>query len=123
MANIVKMPNASGDVEQEMIINMEWGGFNSHKVPGASTRFDHAIDREEDPTSQRFEKQISGRYLGEITRKVCVDLMDSGLLFAHADEKNKRSGQSCVSPQTSFYNTHDVGDRRIRTQLRAFLGQ
>ena len=146
MANIVKMPNASGDVEQEMvsgpgcrrcthivvvvvvvvvggvggggggwqlvavhlpsvfvylsylfflrcsqIINMEWGGFNSHKVPGASTRFDHAIDREEDPTSQRFEKQISGRYLGEITRKVCVDLMDSGLLFAHADEKTKEA--------------------------------
>ena len=70
---------------------MEWGGFNSHKVPGASTRFDHAIDREEDPTSQRFEKQISGRYLGEITRKVCVDLMDSGLLFAHADEKTKEA--------------------------------
>ena len=60
---------------------MEWGGFDSHAVAGAATVYDYAIDREEDPTSQRFEKQISGRYLGEITRKVCVHLMDSGLLF------------------------------------------
>ena len=40
------------------IVNMEWGGFDSHAVAGAATVYDYAIDREEDPTSQRFEKQI-----------------------------------------------------------------
>jgi hexokinase len=67
---------------------MEWGGFNSHDVPGCATVFDYSIDREEDPTSQRFEKQISGRYLGEIARKVCVHLMDSGLLFSDSTDSN-----------------------------------
>jgi len=64
---------------------MEWGGFDSHSVAGAATVYDYAVDREEDPTSQRFEKQISGRYLGEIARKVCVHLMNSGILFANVD--------------------------------------
>ena len=64
---------------------MEWGGFDSHSVCGASTVFDMQIDREENPGSQRFEKQISGRYLGEIARLVICNLIESGLLFAGDD--------------------------------------
>ena len=64
---------------------MEWGGFNSHGVCGASTVYDMQIDRAENPGSQRFEKQISGRYLGEIARLVICNLMQSGLLFAGED--------------------------------------
>ena len=64
---------------------MEWGGFNSHGVCGASTVYDMQIDRAENPGSQRFEKQISGRYLGEIARLVICNLMESGLLFAGDD--------------------------------------
>lgn len=64
---------------------MEWGGFNSHAVAGAVTSFDMQIDRDEDQGAQRFEKQISGRYLGEIARHVIVHLISSGVLLAADD--------------------------------------
>ena len=81
---------------------MEWGGFDSHSVAGAATIYDYAIDREEDPTSQRFEKQISGRYLGEITRKVIVHLMDSNLLFHDCNETTKQASSSVFRTKHAF---------------------
>jgi len=85
---------------------MEWGGFDSHSVAGAATVYDYAVDREEDPTSQRFEKQISGRYLGEIVRKVCVHLMNSGILFANVeDDANILTAADTVFRQKHAFTT------------------
>lgn len=61
----------------EMIINMEWGGFDSsdRKVLPL-TSFDRALDRESaHPAEQIYEKMISGMYLGEITRLVLTQLV------------------------------------------------
>ena len=65
------------DVTGEMIINMEWGGFDSadRKILPL-TAYDRQLDRESvHPTEQIYEKLISGMYLGEITRIVLTRLV------------------------------------------------
>jgi hexokinase len=67
----------------EMVINMEWGAFDNEGVVLPSTVYDAKLDRESaHPREQRFEKMISGMYLGEITRLVLIDLISTGELFA-----------------------------------------
>jgi hexokinase len=67
----------------EMVINMEWGAFDNEGVVLPSTPYDAKLDRESaHPREQRFEKMISGMYLGEITRLVMADLISTGELFA-----------------------------------------
>jgi hexokinase len=66
-----------------MVINMEWGAFDNEGVVLPSTPYDAKLDRESPhPREQRFEKMISGLYLGEITRLLMVDLISTGELFA-----------------------------------------
>jgi hexokinase len=88
--NVSKWADRPTD-KSNVIINMEWGGFNSKNVPGLYNKFDEIIDINEDFGSQRFEKQISGRYLGELTRLACLHLFQKEqLLFQNT--LNGRSG-------------------------------
>jgi hexokinase len=76
IAHILKCPGlcASG----EMIVNMEWGGFNRLNT----NIYDNVLDRASlNAGKQLFEKMVSGMYLGEIARLVIVELMEQGLLF------------------------------------------
>jgi hexokinase len=75
-ARILKYPElgACG----EMIVNMEWGNFDKLKtndydifVDGAS----HNAGR------QKLEKMVSGMYIGEIARRVIVEMTGKKLLF------------------------------------------
>lgn len=55
-----------GAPSEEMVINTEWGNLD---MSGAMTVFDAAIDAASpNPTQQRYEKMISGMYLGELCR-------------------------------------------------------
>ncbi|KAJ1974883.1 hypothetical protein H4R34_004548 [Dimargaris verticillata] len=66
----------------EMVINMEWGSFDNSKQVLPLTWFDNSVDREtQNPCMQVFEKMVSGLYLGEVTRKVLLYLIDCQLLF------------------------------------------
>ncbi|KAH6561170.1 hypothetical protein BASA50_003838 [Batrachochytrium salamandrivorans] len=65
----------------EMIVNTEWGAFNSPCLP--VSKYDRMVDAHtNNPKTQVFEKMISGLYLGEIARYVLVDLIEDGELFA-----------------------------------------
>ncbi|KAG9291260.1 hypothetical protein G9A89_021762 [Geosiphon pyriformis] len=67
---------------EDMIVNMEWGGFDNERKVLPITLFDNKLDRESiNPRAQIFEKLISGMYLGEIARNVIIHLIDSDLLF------------------------------------------
>ncbi|KAJ8433487.1 hypothetical protein Cgig2_018021 [Carnegiea gigantea] len=77
--NILKpygVPPKSG----QMVINTEWGNFNSSRLP--LTVFDRALD---DNSSNRgkqvLEKMLSGRYLGEIVRRILLWLAENAALF------------------------------------------
>jgi len=61
----------------EMIVNMEWGGFDKLKT----NRYDQVLDRASHNSGlQQLEKMVSGMYLGEIARLVIVEMIEKGLL-------------------------------------------
>ncbi|TKY64439.1 Hexokinase-1 protein [Spatholobus suberectus] len=64
----------------EMVINMEWGNFQSSHLP--LTQYDYALDAESlNPGEQIFEKIISGMYLGEIVRRVLCKMAEEACFF------------------------------------------
>ncbi|XP_067391466.1 hexokinase-3-like [Emydura macquarii macquarii] len=69
--------------EGRMCINMELGAFGDNGCLDAFfTRFDQLVDQASlNPGKQRFEKLISGMYLGEIVRHILLELTAKGLLF------------------------------------------
>ncbi|XP_037383597.1 hexokinase-2 [Talpa occidentalis] len=69
--------------EGQMCINMEWGAFGDNGcLDDFRTKFDVAVDELSlNPGKQRFEKMISGMYLGEIVRNILMDFTKRGLLF------------------------------------------
>ena len=67
--------NLAADLGPAGIRNLESGNFDG--VAAVETPYDAALDRELDeppPGAQRFEKMVSGHYLGEILRRALVDL-------------------------------------------------
>ncbi|NXN53993.1 HXK3 protein, partial [Rynchops niger] len=75
-----------GTVEGEqgrMCINMEWGAFGDNGcLDHIFTDFDRLVDEKTiNPGKQRFEKLISGMYLGEIVRYILLGLVEKQVLF------------------------------------------
>ena len=67
--------NLAADLGPAGIRNLESGNFDGVAV--VATSYDAALDREVDeppPGAQRFEKMVSGHYLGEILRRALVDV-------------------------------------------------
>src|SRR4029077_9744969 len=67
--------NLAADLGPAGIRNLESGNFDG--VAAVGTPYDAALDRELDepqPGAQRFEKMVSGQYLGEILRRTLGDL-------------------------------------------------
>ncbi|XP_067458953.1 hexokinase-2 [Thunnus thynnus] len=66
-----------------MCVNMEWGAFGDNgELDDFFTQFDRFVDDcSNNPGKQRYEKMISGMYLGEIVRNVLMDFTTKGLLF------------------------------------------
>uniref|UniRef100_A0A8C9P6W2 Hexokinase-2 n=1 Tax=Spermophilus dauricus TaxID=99837 RepID=A0A8C9P6W2_SPEDA len=69
--------------EGRMCVNMEWGAFGDNGcLDDFRTEFDKAVDDLSlNPGKQKFEKMISGMYLGEIVRNILIDFTKRGLLF------------------------------------------
>jgi hexokinase len=67
--------NLAADLGPAGIRNLESGNFDG--VGAVETPYDAALDRELDeppPGAQRFEKMVSGHYLGEILRRALEDM-------------------------------------------------
>lgn len=78
------LPGQTSDEEpKQMIINTEWGAFGDNGVLNfARTKWDHELDEFSiNRGNQIFEKMISGMYMGEIVRRILVDLTRRGYLF------------------------------------------
>ncbi|MHB1403967.1 MAG: hexokinase family protein [Desulfitobacteriaceae bacterium] len=60
-----------------VIINTESGNFSA----APETAYDQRLDQKSDnPGEQRFEKKLSGKYLGELFRQIVLDFSHRGLL-------------------------------------------
>lgn len=78
------LPGQMADDEpKQMIINTEWGAFGDNRVLDfVRTKWDHELDEFSiNRGNQIFEKMISGMYMGEIVRRILVDLTRRGYLF------------------------------------------
>jgi hexokinase len=87
-----------------MIINVEWGNFNSLRLAPYDIQLDNASDNR---GQQILEKMVSGMYLGEITRLIFKDLINRRMLF-------KESDSSVLDTAKSFkteYMSEIEGDR------------
>ncbi|KAG9510747.1 Hexokinase-1, partial [Fragariocoptes setiger] len=76
--------NSDEDQEpRQVIINTEWGAFGDNGVLDfIRTKWDHEVDEFSiNRGNQIFEKMISGMYMGEIVRRIIVDLTRRGYLF------------------------------------------
>ncbi|XP_030060832.1 putative hexokinase HKDC1 [Microcaecilia unicolor] len=69
--------------EERMCINTEWGGFGDNGcLDDIRTNYDQQVDEGSlNSGKQRFEKMISGMYLGEIVRQILIELTKHDLLF------------------------------------------
>ncbi|NXO34602.1 HXK3 protein, partial [Locustella ochotensis] len=104
-----------------MCINMEWGAFGDNGcLDHIFTHFDKVVDESTiNPGKQRFEKLISGMYLGEIVRQILMVMTEKQLLF-----------QGKISPklqtrnifQTKFLSTVELNGLPLR-QIRAILNE
>ena len=122
--NVTKNGDVAKEKGKEIVINMEFGNFDSKDLLVLPrTPFDEQIDRESpNPGAQRLEKMISGFYKGEIARLILLRLSKNGILPESFQQKlNKRN----------IFESKDVsaiiGDRlpgrhRIQTILRDTYG-
>ncbi|XP_051143769.1 hexokinase-3-like isoform X2 [Andrographis paniculata] len=63
-----------------MVVNMEWGNFWSSNLP--RTSYDMELDDDSpNPNDQCFEKMISGMYLGDIVRRVILQIAQKTDVF------------------------------------------
>uniref|UniRef100_A0A7N8Y678 Hexokinase-2 n=1 Tax=Mastacembelus armatus TaxID=205130 RepID=A0A7N8Y678_9TELE len=102
-----------------MCVNVEWGAFGDNgELDDFCTQFDHIVDDcSNNPGKQRYEKMISGMYLGEIVRNVLMDFTAKGLLFrGKMSERLKTRGIF----ETKFLSQIER-DRLAMRQVRSIL--
>jgi len=101
--NITKLNNLPSDGAQ--IINIESGGFD--KLPGGSIdkNFDNTTIK---PGSYRFEKMISGAYLGPLSSRVLEEAIEAGLFSDSAGSAIKKLlPLDTVSVDRFLHNPYD----------------
>ncbi|KAM4037049.1 hexokinase-3 [Anomaloglossus baeobatrachus] len=103
MEEMGNVESVEGD-EGKMCINVEWGSLGDNgELREIETEYDCQIDQTSHaPGKQRFDKMISGLYMGEIVRQIIIKLANKGLLFG-----------GITTPQLltkEAIQTHDVSD-------------
>ncbi|XP_075571936.1 hexokinase-3 [Pelecanus crispus] len=118
MEEMQNVGTAEGE-QGRMCINMEWGAFGDNGcLDDIFTVFDRLVDEKTiNAGKQRFEKLISGMYLGEIVRHILLALVEKRLLFR---------GKPCPKLQTrdifqtKFLSTIEIDGLALR-QVQAIL--
>ncbi|XP_051530324.1 hexokinase-2-like [Myxocyprinus asiaticus] len=118
MEEISNVELVDGD-EGRMCVNMEWGAFGDlGELDDICTEFDRAVDDQSaNSGKQRYEKMISGMYLGEVVRNVLLDFTAKGLLFrGNLSERLKTRGIF----ETKFLSQIESDSLALR-QVRSIL--
>ncbi|NWU75043.1 HXK2 protein, partial [Onychorhynchus coronatus] len=118
MEEMRNVGTVEGD-EGRMCINMEWGAFGDNGcLDHIFTSFDRVVDEQTiNPGKQRFEKLISGMYLGEIVRHILLAMVDKELLF-HGNPSPKLYTKDIF--KTKFLSTIELNGLALR-QIRQIL--
>ncbi|XP_008060946.1 LOW QUALITY PROTEIN: hexokinase-3 [Carlito syrichta] len=118
MEELRNVAGVAGDTGH-MCINMEWGAFGDDGSLGVfSTRFDENVDRASiNPGKQRFEKMISGMYLGEIVRHVLLHLTSLGVLFRGQQSRRLQTRDIFKTKFLSEIESDSLALRQVRAIL------
>ncbi|XP_053846878.1 hexokinase-3 isoform X2 [Vidua macroura] len=116
MEEMRNVGTVEGD-QGRMCINMEWGAFGDNGcLDHLLTHFDKVVDESTiNPGKQRFEKLISGMYLGEIVRQILMVMTEKELLF---------QGKPCLKLQTKdifktkFLSTIELFSSNLQETLK-----
>ncbi|KAL8963858.1 MAG: hypothetical protein Q9183_004897, partial [Haloplaca sp. 2 TL-2023] len=99
----LKKMAGSGDYDAstgDMIVNTEWGSFDNYMNVLPRTSYDLELDKESNnPGFHLFEKRISGMFLGEILRRVIVEMIKGGKTELFKDES---SGSNDIHSTTTI---------------------
>ncbi|NWZ84281.1 HXK3 protein, partial [Poecile atricapillus] len=119
MEEMKNVGTVEGD-QGRMCINMEWGAFGDNGcLDHIFTHFDRVVDETTiNPGKQRFEKLISGMYLGEIVRQILLVMTEKQLLF---QGKPSPKLQTKDIFQTKFLSTIELSNGLALRQIRAIL--
>uniref|UniRef100_A0A671EQN8 Hexokinase-3 n=1 Tax=Rhinolophus ferrumequinum TaxID=59479 RepID=A0A671EQN8_RHIFE len=115
LQNVAAVAGDSG----HMCINMEWGAFGDDGSLGTlSTCFDATVDQASiNPGKQRFEKMISGMYLGEIVRHVLLHLTSLGVLFRGQQTQRLQTRDIFKTKFLSEIESDSLALRQVRAIL------
>ena len=105
-----------------MIINTELGTFGDNgELDDLRTKWDKSLDAERhDRGAETFNKMISLKYLGEIVRRVLVDLKDQNLIFQSQSLKELSKPYSFDSDALCMVESDPVG---VYDKARIVLGK
>lgn len=105
----IKKQNFPKNDQQLTLINIEWGTFGDTEAEPLLplTRFDVTLDSEsKNSKQQKFEKMISGMYLGEIFRLILCEAVEKGIFNWTGTDETKPAAS--VSPYS--IKTKDMSD-------------
>ncbi|KAL9942779.1 glucokinase [Verticillium nonalfalfae] len=90
----------------EMVVNTEWGSFDNQLNVLPTTPWDTSLDKDSvNPGIQMFEKRVSGMFLGEIVRRVVVDMIKDDKLSLFRDDNSSHNdwrSTTDVDPKSSI---------------------
>lgn len=98
------------DEPRQVIINTEWGAFGDNgSIDWIRSEYDKEIDEHSlNPGQQLFEKMISGMYLGEIVRLICVKMVSEGLLFGGIATDKLKEKEAFLTKHVSDVESGDL---------------
>ncbi|XP_072002345.1 hexokinase-3 isoform X2 [Engystomops pustulosus] len=118
MEEMGNVESVEGD-EGKMCINMEWGALGDDgTLKDIETEYDQKVDQaSHSPGKQRFDKMISGMYMGEIVRQILIKLANKGLWFG-GKMPSKLLGEDAIqSKDVSEIVNDDSGLEKAKTFL------
>uniref|UniRef100_A0A0D9XD86 Phosphotransferase n=1 Tax=Leersia perrieri TaxID=77586 RepID=A0A0D9XD86_9ORYZ len=112
IAKLSSPPAELGNSSNTMVINTEWGGFDSPFLP--TTEYDQALDAESlNPGEQTYEKLISGLYLGDIVRRVLLKISTKSSLLGGGDTDLLTTRFVLTTPDVSSMHHDETPDLAI----------
>ncbi|OQE19183.1 hypothetical protein PENFLA_c019G06257 [Penicillium flavigenum] len=113
---IPKLRGSGLPEDATVIINTEYGAFDSERKVLPLTPFDRQLDGESaHPGRQIYEKMVSGLYIGEMLRLVMLRMHEEGMLFKGQDVSRLRTVNSL---ETSFLSAVEMDMSESLTDVK-----
>lgn len=116
---IPKIKHAGLPPDSRVVINTECGAFDNSRKVLRRTRFDKDIDACSPRQGQQlYKKMVAGRYLGEIIRRVLLELHNNNGLFKDQDASELNTPHIL---EASFLSSVEEDNSHLREGVYSLL--